>query len=65
MDTEERNKRYQQLMTQPVNVLIETIIRLEEENKQTREYRRRLMQIRNIATPQEERRPIGRPKKED
>ena len=65
METEERNQRYQQLMTLPVNVLIETIIRLEEENQKTREYKKRLQQIRNLATPKEERRPIGRPKKED
>lgn len=33
MTQEERNTRYQKLMTQPVGVLIEHIIRLEEETK--------------------------------
>ena len=65
MTQEERNARYQKLMTQPVGVLIELIIKLEEENEKTRELRRRLMQIRNLATDPGERRPIGRPKKED
>lgn len=60
----ERKERYQQLMALPVNVLIELVIKLEEENKTTRDLRKRLMQIRNIATPVEERRPAGRPKKE-
>lgn len=64
MTQEERNTRYQKLMTQPVGVLIEHIIRLEEENEKTRELRRRLMQIRNLATDPGERRPIGRPKKD-
>ncbi len=64
MTQEERNERYQKLMTQPIRVLIEHILRLEEENEKTRDYRRRLMQIRNIATDPGERRPIGRPKKD-
>ena len=64
MTQEERNTRYQKLMTQPVGVLIEHIIRLEEENEKTRELRRRLMQICNLATDPGERRPIGRPKKD-
>lgn len=64
MTTEEKSERYRKLMTQPVGVLIEHIIRLEEENEKTRELRRRLMQIRNLATDPGERRPIGRPKKD-
>lgn len=64
MTTEEKNERYQKLMTQPIRVLIEHILRLEEENEKTRDYRRRLMQIRNLATDPGERRPIGRPKKD-
>lgn len=65
MTTEEKSERYRKLMTQPVGVLIEHIIRLEEENEKTRELRRRLMQIRNLATDPGERRPIGRPKKQE
>lgn len=64
MTTEEKSERYRKLMTQPVGVLIEHILRLEEENEKTRDYRRRLMQIRNLATDKEDRRPIGRPKKD-
>ena len=51
-------------MALPMNVLIELIIKLEEENKTARELRRRLLQIRNIATDPGERRPIGRPRKD-
>ena len=65
MTQEERQERYKKLMTQPVGVLIELIIKLEEDNEKTREYRKRLMQIRNLATDKEDRRPIGRPKKEE
>ena len=52
-------------MSQPVNTLIELIIKLEDEVKETREYRKRLMAIRNLATPPEERRGKGRPKKDE
>lgn len=64
MTPEEKKERYEKLMTQPIRVLIEHILRLEEENEKTRDYRRRLMQIRNLATDPGERRPIGRPKKD-
>lgn len=64
MTDQERNERYKKLMTQPVGVLIELIIKLEEENEKTRDYRRRLMQIRNIALDPDERRAPGRPKKD-
>ena len=64
MTQEEKQERYKKLMAQPIGVLIEHIIRLEEENEKTREYRKRLMQIRNLSTDPGERRPIGRPKKE-
>ena len=65
MENEERQNRYKQLMNQPVNTLIELIIKLEDDGKETREYRKRLMAIRNLATPPEERRCKGRPKKEE
>lgn len=64
MGTEERNKRREQLMALPMNVLIELVIKLEEENKETRDLRKRLQQIRNIATDPGERNPVGRPRKE-
>lgn len=65
MENEERQNRYKQLMNQPVNTLIELIIKLEDDVKETREYRKRLMAIRNLATPPEERRGKGRPKKDE
>lgn len=51
-------------MSLPMNVLIELVIKLEEENKETRELRKRLQQIRNISTNPGERNPVGRPRKE-
>lgn len=65
MENEERQNRYKQLMNQPVNTLIELIIKLEDDVKETREYRKRMMAIRNLATPPEERRGKVRPKKEE
>ena len=61
---EKRQARMEQLYLKPVGELVRMIIELEEEVGKTKEYRKRLIQIRNIATPQEERRPIGRPRKE-
>lgn len=51
-------------MALPMNVLIELLLKLEEENKETRELRKRLQQIRNIATDPGERNPVGRPRKD-
>lgn len=62
---EKRQARMEQLYQKPVGELVRMIIELEEEVGKTKEYRRRLMQIRNLATDKEDRRPIGRPKKED
>lgn len=61
MTIEERQKRTAQLYAMPVNVLIELVIKLEEDNKAVRELRRRLNMIRNIATDPDERRGRGRP----
>ena len=64
MTQEEKDKRYYQLLNQPVPALIERIIMLEDENEKTRDLRRRLMQIRNLTLDPGERRPVGRPRKE-
>ena len=60
----ENDERVRYLLSKPVTELVNMIIRLEEENKNARELRRRLLQIRNIATDPGERRPIGRPRKD-
>lgn len=62
---EKRQARMEQLYLKPVGELVRMIIELEEEVNKTKDYRKRLMQIRNIATDPGERRPIGRPRKED
>ena len=64
MTQEDKDKRYYQLLNQPVPALIERIIMLEDENEKTRDLRRRLMQIRNLTLDPGERRPVGRPRKE-
>lgn len=63
--TEKRAARKAQLMEKPVGELIENILYLEEELTRTREYRKKLIQIRNIITPPEERRKQGRPTKKE
>jgi len=62
MDTNE-SERINELLRKPVGELVRMIIELEEEVKMTRVYRKALMSIRNLATPQEERAGRGRPKK--
>lgn len=60
MDNEERTE---ELLKKPVGELVKMIIQLEDEVRMTRTYRKALMSIRNLATPQEERAGRGRPKK--
>jgi hypothetical protein len=60
---EERNERFEQLYNKPVNELVRMIVSLEEENERLKDYRTKLIKIRNIITPEEERRKQGRPKK--
>lgn len=60
-----QEERMRQLLSKPVVELCEIILRLEEENAKVKEYRKRLVQIRNLALDPEERRGKGRPKKED
>lgn len=58
-------ERVDQLLGKPVKDLVEMIIRYEEELDVMKDYRKRLVQIRNIATDPDERRPKGRPRKEN
>ncbi len=57
------SERTMQLMGKPVTELCQMIISLQEENERLRDYRSKLIKIRNILTPEEERRKQGRPKK--
>lgn len=59
------DERREQLMRLPLTTLIDRIIRLENELEESRSYRRRLIQIRNLCLEPEERASRGRPKKEN
>lgn len=61
----EMNDRMQQLLAKPVTELCQMIIQLEEENQRMKEYRSKLLKIRNILTPEDERRRQGRPSKSE
>ena len=50
---EERNERFEQLYNKPVNELVRMIVSLEEENERLKDYRTKLIKIRNIITPEE------------
>lgn len=62
---EEREARRNVLYNKPVSELVNMIIALEEENTKAKEWRTKLIKIRNIITPDEERRSQGRPRKEE
>lgn len=62
MDVEERKM---QLMQRSITELINYIIKLEDENREVKAYRKALNNIRNMVTPVDERRGRGRPRKED
>ncbi len=57
------SERTQQLLAKPVTELCQMIITLEEENDRLREYRTRLLKIRNLVCPETEKRGKGRPRK--
>ena len=50
------SERTQQLLAKPVTELCQMIISLQDENEKLKEYRTRLIKIRNLVTPEEERR---------
>lgn len=60
-----REERKQQLYNKPVSELVGMIIALEEENQKVKEYRKKLIQIRNLVSLDSEKKPQGRPRKED
>lgn len=59
------SERTQQLLAKPVTELCQRIIELEEENEKLKEYRTRLIKIRNLVVPDEDKRGKGRPKKDE
>lgn len=59
------SERTQQLLAKPVTELCQMIISLEEENERLKEYRSRLIKIRNLVVPEEDKRGKGRPKKDE
>lgn len=62
---EAREERRKVLMGKPISDLIDTILFLEEENAKAKEWRSKLIKIRNIITPEGEKRSQGRPRKEE
>ena len=60
-----REERRQVLYNKPVSELVNMIIALEEDLLKAKEYRKKLIQIRNIITPEGDKKPQGRPRKED
>lgn len=62
---EAREERRKVLMGKPISDLIDTILFLEEENAKAKEWRSKLIKIRNIITPDGEKRSQGRPRKEE
>lgn len=62
---EKRRARREQLLSKTINELVELIILLEEENEKTREYRAKLIKIRNLVVPDDEKRKKGRPTKDE
>lgn len=56
--------RFDELLKKSVTELCQTIINLETENAKLKEYRSRLIKIRNLIVPDEEKRKQGRPRKD-
>ena len=56
--------RFDELLKKSVTELCQTIINLETENAKLKEYRTRLLKIRNLIVPDEEKRKQGRPRKD-
>lgn len=59
------SERTQQLLAKPVTELCQRIIELEEENEKLKEYRSRLIKVKNLLADDNEKRGKGRPKKDE
>lgn len=63
MTPDEKNKLIEKLYNLPVSQLVQMIIDAQEEVQESKELKRRMLQIRNIVLDKEERRRPGRPSK--
>ena len=61
---DEITERRQQLLTKPILDLVNRVIELENENERLKEYRAKLIKVRNLIVPDEEKRKQGRPRKD-
>ena len=61
----EQNDRVNELMNKPVMALVQRIIELEQENEDLKEYRSRLIKVRNILAEEADKRGKGRPRKDE
>lgn len=64
MTPEQQSALREQLYSKSIRELVEYIIQVQEELDEAKMIRRRFMQIRNLILDPEERRPQGRPKKQ-
>lgn len=62
---EDKDKRKSQLLTKPVGELIDIILEKEDEIEKMKDYRARLIKVRNLVTPPDQRRRQGRPSKDE
>lgn len=60
----DNNERMQQLLGKTVGELCQMVISLEDENIKLKGYRTKLIKIRNLVVPEEEKRKQGRPRKD-
>lgn len=58
-------ERMQVLLQKPLIEVCQMFIKLEDEDIKLKEYRRKLIKVRNLVVTDEEKRAIGRPKKGD
>lgn len=63
LSEDQKNALRENLYGKSVRELVEYIIQAQEELQEAKEIRRRLIQIRNLATDPKDRRSVGRPKK--
>ena len=64
MTPEQQSALREQLYSKSIRELVEYIIQAQEELEEAKQLRRRFMQIRNLVLEPEERRPQGRPRKQ-
>ena len=65
MTEDQKNALREQLYSKPIRELVELVVQAMEEVQEAKEIRRTLNQIRNLCTPKDERKPQGRPRKQE